>query len=491
MLCRARAVGAPGKAARRIVGALSDIHERKQLEEQLRQGALYDTVTGLPNRRLFLDRLTWAVEQSQRRDGTRFAVVFLDLDGFKLINDSLGHLMGDLLLQAVGERLRSDLRSVDTAARFGGDEFAVLLYGLKSEAVLSIVERLQERIAEPVMLGETEVSVTASIGIASSDTGYTSAEDVLRDADIAMYHAKEVERGTASVFDPVMHTRATGRLRAQSELRAALVGHQFVMHYQPVVALDGSALTQFEALVRWEHPERGLLLPADFLPIMAESGTIVVLGQWIVEAVCEQIAAWRRAYDGPLAVSVNLSHREFWSDQLLLTVTQALSRHHVPPACLILEITESVIMADPDAAREIMGDLHANGIRMHIDDFGTGQSSLHALRAFPVDALKIDQSFVQQIDVDRQTTELVRIIVGMGHTLGLDVVAEGVETTEQAESLRAMGCGTAQGWLYAKAIPGDEAGLLLGMPLAEQPPVPVGSRPPVASPERGHGARHL
>jgi EAL domain-containing protein (putative c-di-GMP-specific phosphodiesterase class I) len=288
-----------------------------------------------------------------------------------------------------------------------------------------------------------------------------------------------------------MHTRATGRLRAQSELRAALVGHQFVMHYQPVVALDGSALTQFEALVRWEHPERGLLLPADFLPIMAESGTIVVLGQWIVEAVCEQIAAWRRAYDGPLAVSVNLSHREFWSDQLLLTVTQALSRHHVPPACLILEITESVIMADPDAAREIMGDLHANGIRMHIDDFGTGQSSLHALRAFPVDALKIDQSFVQQIDVDRQTTELVRIIVGMGHTLGLDVVAEGVETTEQAESLRAMGCGTAQGWLYAKAIPGDEAGLLLGMPLAEQPPVPVGSRPPVASPERGHGARHL
>jgi len=341
----------------------------------------------------------------------------------------------------------------------------VLLYGLKQEAVLSIVDRLQESIAEPVMLGDHEVSVTASIGIATSDTGYTSAEDVLRDADIAMYHAKDAERGTACLFDPVMHTRATSRLRAQSELRAALVGEQFVVHYQPIVELNGSVLRQFEALVRWEHPERGLLLPADFLPIMAETGTIVVLGQWIIDTVCRQIAGWRRDFHGPFAVSVNLSHREFWSDQLLLTVTQALSRYHVPPRCLILEITESVIMSDPEAARQIMADLHASGIRMHIDDFGTGQSSLHALRAFPVDALKIDQSFVHQLDVDTQTTELVRIIVGMGRTLGLDVVAEGVETNAQADQLRTMGCGTAQGWLYAKALPGDEAGRLLSTAL--------------------------
>ena len=464
-LTRALGVAEEGGMVRRLVGSLSDISQRKVLEEQLRHAALYDTVTGLPNRRLFLDRLGWAVEQAQRSDGSRFAVVFLDLDGFKLINDSLGHLMGDELLQAVGERLHRDLRSVDTAARFGGDEFAVLLYGLKQEAVLTIVERLQERIAEPLTLGDHEVSVTASIGIATSDTGYTSAEDVLRDADIAMYHAKEVERGTACLFDPVMHTRATSRLRAQSELRAALVGEQFVVHYQPIVELDGSVLRQFEALVRWDHPERGLLLPADFLPIMAETGTIVVLGQWIIDTVCRQIAGWRRDFHGPFAVSVNLSHREFWSDQLLLTVTQALSRYHVPPRCLILEITESVIMSNPEAARQTMADLHANGIRMHIDDFGTGQSSLHALRAFPVDALKIDQSFVHQLDVDTQTTELVRIIVGMGRTLGLDVVAEGVETNAQADQLRTMGCGTAQGWLYAKALPGDEAGRLLGTAL--------------------------
>ena len=405
------------------------------------------------------------MEYPRRRKSARFAVLFLDLDGFKRINDSLGHLMGDELLRIVGERLREDLRSVDTAARFGGDEFALLLTDPVPDDLLVVARRIQDRVSAPVLLGGQEVSITASIGIAASETPYGCAEDVLRDADIAMYHAKEVERGTACLFDPVMHTRATSRLRAQSELRAALVGEQFVVHYQPIVELDGSVLRQFEALVRWEHPERGLLLPADFLPIMAETGTIVVLGQWIIDTVCRQIAGWRRDFHGPFAVSVNLSHREFWSDQLLLTVTQALSRHHVPPRCLILEITESVIMSDTEAARQIMADLHATGIRMHIDDFGTGQSSLHALRAFPVDALKIDQSFVHQLDVDTQTTELVRIIVGMGRTLGLDVVAEGVETDAQADQLRTMGCGTAQGWLYAEALPGDEAGKLLGTAL--------------------------
>ena len=467
MLCRGLPVGEPGQHARRLVGSLSDIDNRKELEEQLRQAALYDAVTGLPNRRVFLDRLAWAIDQSHRCDSTRFAVVFLDLDGFKLINDSLGHLMGDELLKTIAERLQRDLRSVDTAARFGGDEFAVLLFDLKHEAVLSIVERLQERIAAPVILAGHEVSVTASVGITTSETSYYGAEEVLRDADIAMYHAKEAERGSASVFDPAMHTRATGRLQAQAELRAALVGHQFLMHYQPVVSLDGDVVTQFEALVRWQHPERGILLPVDFLPVMAESGMIVPLGQWILDTVCAQIAQWRVGYGGPVTVSVNLSHREFWSEALLLSVTQALSRHGVPPRSLVLEITESVIMADPEAARQIMADLHAAGVRLHIDDFGTGQSSLNALRAFPVDALKIDQSFIRQLDLDVQTNELVRIIVAMGHTLGMGVVAEGVETQSQADQLRSMGCATAQGWLYSPAMPGAAAGELLGAPVAD------------------------
>ncbi len=461
-LCRALPVGEPGGRARRIVGSLADIHPRKELEEQLRQGALYDAVTGLPNRRLFLERLTWAVDQHQREDGVTFAVVFLDLDGFKLVNDSLGHLMGDELLRVIGDRLRDGLRAVDTAARFGGDEFAVLLYGLQDDAVLTIVERIQEKIALPVQLAGQEVSVTASIGVASSGTNYTDAEDVLRDADIAMYNAKETERGTASVFDPAMHTRATGRLQAQTELRRALLENQFTVHYQPMVRLDGSPLAEFEALVRWEHPDRGILLPGEFLPVMAETGTIVTLGQWIVDAVCRQIAEWRTAYDGSATVSVNLSHREFWSEQLLSTVTAALDRHGIPAECLVLEITESVIMADPRAAQEIMVALRDLGVRLHIDDFGTGQSSLNALRALPVDALKLDQSFVQALGVDRQTTELVRIIVEMGKAFGMDVVAEGVETVEQAVHLRGMGCETVQGWLYARALPGSEAMGLLG-----------------------------
>lgn len=463
---RALAVADGQGRGRRMVGSLSDVDGRKRLEEQLRQAALYDTLTGLPNRRLFLERLSWAVERSHRREDAGFAVVFLDLDGFKLINDSLGHLMGDELLESIADRLREGLRSVDTASRFGGDEFAVLLDGLQPESVLTIVDRIQERIAAPVLLGDHEVAVTASVGIALSQTGYDSAEDVLRDADIAMYHAKEAERGTASVFDPVMHLRATGRLRAQTELRTALAEEQFVVHYQPVVALDGTGLAQMEALVRWQHPDRGILLPAEFLPVMAETGTIVVLGQWLIDTVCAQIARWKREYDRPVTVAVNLSHREFWSSQLLPTVTEAIARHEITSENLILEITESVIMSDPDAARQIMADLHAEGIRMHIDDFGTGQSSLHALRAFPVDALKIDQSFIHQIDVDHQTTELVRIIVGMGHTLGLEVVAEGVETKAQADRLRAMGCATAQGWLFAAALPGDEAGRMLGRALS-------------------------
>jgi EAL domain-containing protein (putative c-di-GMP-specific phosphodiesterase class I) len=263
-----------------------------------------------------------------------------------------------------------------------------------------------------------------------------------------------------------MHSRATDRLRAQGELRTALLQEQFVVHYQPLVALDGGGLCQFEALVRWQHPNRGLLLPGDFLPVMVETGTIVPLGEWVIDAVCAQVAEWRTTTPGTVEVSVNLSHREFWSDNLLVTVTRSLLRHAVPPRCLVLEITESVIMADPRAAQQIMADLRAAGVRLHIDDFGTGHSSLHALRAFPVDAFKIDQSFVQQLGIDRQTTELVRIIVAMGRTLGLAVVAEGVETAEQAAQLAAMGCETVQGWLYAKALPGAEAAALLGTRLA-------------------------
>jgi diguanylate cyclase (GGDEF)-like protein len=468
VVCRGLPVdGSRRRAPRRVVGSLVDIHAHKELEEQLRRGALHDSLTGLPNRPHFLERLTTALDDLAGNGGPGFTVVFLDLDGFKLVNDSLGHLMGDELLTVIADRLVHDLRPVDTAARFGGDEFAVLLRGLSHEAVLRVVGRIQQRVAEPVLLRGQEVCVTASVGIAPSVTGYTDPEDVLRDADIAMYHAKGSERGTTSVFEPAMHARATGRLQAQSELRTALLEGQFEVHYQPLVSLDGAALTQFEALVRWRHPQRGVVLPGEFLPVMIESGTVVALGHWVIDSVCRQVAEWAAAGRGPVEVSVNVSHAEFWSDRLLGAVTDALDKHGVAAHSLVLEITESVIMSDPDAARTIMRNLQQAGVRLHIDDFGTGHSSLHALRAFPVDALKIDQSFVQQLGIDAQTTELVRIIVAMGQVLGIHVVAEGVETTLQADTLRDMGCGTAQGWLYARAVPGAEAAELLGTYLAD------------------------
>ena len=476
VLSRCLGVGSDDGGVQRLVGSLSDIHPRKELEEQLRQGALYDAVTGLPNRRLFLDRLAAAVQVPSRRPGARFAVVFLDLDGFKLVNDSLGHLAGDQLLSTVAERLRGELRNVDTAARFGGDEFAVLLVDPVPDEVLVIAQRIQQRIALPIQLGEHEVSVTASVGIATSETGYVHAEDVLRDADTAMYHAKALERGSASLFDPEMHIRATGRLKARGELRTALAEHQFVVHYQPIVALDGAGLQHFEALVRWEHPERGLLAPGAFLPAMEDNATIVALGQWILDEVCRQIAAWRSRYDGPVTVSVNLSHREFWSIDLVPTITQALHVHQVPSECLVLEITESVIMSDPDAARDLLRALHDLGLKLHVDDFGTGQSSLNALRTLPVDALKIDGSFIHELVVTERTRELVGVILYMGEVLGLDVIAECVETYEQADKLHAMGCRTAQGWLYAQALPGDQAEEILGTNLAS----PVGQEPTTA-----------
>jgi diguanylate cyclase (GGDEF)-like protein/PAS domain S-box-containing protein len=464
LLTRVLGVAPGGGAVQRLVGSVSDIDQRKTLEEQLRQAALFDAVTGLPNRRLFLDRLSVAMEYPRRRKSARFAVLFLDLDGFKLINDSLGHLMGDELLRVVGERLREDLRSVDTAARFGGDEFALLLTDPVPDDLLVVARRIQDRVSAPVLLGGQEVSITASI--AASETPYACAEDVLRDADIAMYQAKESERGTACLFDPGMHERALHRLRTRSALTAALEAHQFVVHYQPIVDLDGGELTQFEALVRWQHPERGLLLPKDFLPAMEGNATILALGHQVLDMVCAQIAAWR-ADHRPVSVSINLSHRQFWEPDLVEGIRSTLDRYQIPPECLIIEITESVIMTDPTEARTIMDALHGLGLRLHIDDFGTGHSSLNMLRTFPVDALKIDGSFIRELGVVDHTTALVRTIVAMGQALGIEVVAECVETRAQVDQLRAMGCTTAQGWLYAKAQTAADAGRILGTRLAE------------------------
>ena len=478
LLCRALPIGPDAGPAVRIVGSLSDINPRKQLEERLRQGALYDEVTGLANRKLFRERLTFAISQARRSSRMRYAVLFLDLDGFKLVNDSLGHLAGDRLLTKVGERLQSGLREVDIAARFGGDEFAVLLHDIEPGAVRALVERMQQTLAEPIDLDGHDVRVTASVGITTSAGGYTNAEDVLRDADIAMYHAKSLQRGSQALFDVDMLEGAAQQLGLQSDLRRALDEGQFEVHYQPIVDLDSVGVEHFEALVRWRHPERGLVQPADFLPVMEETGLIVALGRWVFEDVCRQIAEWKASYAGHTQVSVNVSDREFWHDGLLTHVVGCLARHGLTPDHLTIEITEGVIARKPDLALKVMSDLRDAGIDLHVDDFGTGHSSLQALHRFPVQALKIDRAFVHDLGVDPRTADLVEIILAMGHALGVEVIAEGVETQDQLDKLRAMGCHKAQGFWFSGAVDGAAAAGLLGCAL---PITHLGGAPVIGS----------
>ena len=445
-----------------LVGSVANIDKRKTLEERLRRAAMVDEVTGLPNRRFFLERLRHGIGRGARGADAWFAVLFLDLDGFKLINDSLGHLAGDELLRVVGDRLRATLRATDTAARFGGDEFAILLADQMPEDLLAVAQRVQERITAPVTLGNHQVRVTASIGITTSATQYVDPEDVLRDADIAMYRAKEDEGGGVRFFDMSMHQSAIDRLRLRGELGAALQNHEFVVHYQPIVDLADTTVHRFEALTRWQHPTRGLLGPGEFLPAMEGSDAIVALDRLVLDEVCAQIVRWRADSVQPVHVSVNVSHRTFWSEGFLDTVQSTLDRHGVPPECVNLELTENIIMTDPDLARATMAGLRDIGVGLYIDDFGTGHSSLHLLRTFPLDTLKIAGPFVSELTEIAESAALVQAIITMASALGMSTVAECVETTAQADHLRALGCTGAQGWLYARALPAEDATVLLG-----------------------------
>ena len=474
VLARALSVRSANGTVARVVGSLSDIHERRCLEDQLRENALYDSLTGLPNRRLFLDRLERAVAL-WHRSGTPFAVLFLDLDGFKAINDSLGHQMGDRLLDAVGTRIEHQLRAVDTGARFGGDEFAILLHDVERADVLMVVQRVQAALAEVIDLDGHELSIGASLGVATSAIGYASAEDVLRDADAAMYHAKETERGTVSFFDAATHAHAVLQLSLQAEIQRALEEHQFEMHYQPIVNLASGRTDRFEALVRWRHPERGLILPDEFLPLMEEAGLIVQLGHWIIDEVCQQLANWG---PGVVNVSVNVSDREFWHKDLLTQVLQSLKRHNLTADRLTLEITEGVIMHRPEEALRLMREMHDAGLRLHIDAFGTGYSSLETLHRFPVDAFKIDRSFIRGLTTGDRSAELVRALVALGKALGMAVVAEGVETDEELAVLQEIGCATGQGFLFMPAVADDRAPDLLGHVLRAGAP-DVGPEQPV------------
>jgi diguanylate cyclase (GGDEF)-like protein len=435
-----------------VVGAL------RAREEQLRVIALYDHLTGLPNRALFLQRLGEAIRRGRRPGGRRFGVLFLDLDGFKLVNDSLGHGAGDRLLVQVASRISDQLRATETAARFGGDEFLILVDDVDGPQELSaIADRLQATLSRPYRLeGHDEaVVVGASIGITVGTDRYVKPEDVLRDADIAMYSAKSRRKGSQAIFDVTMHTRAVDRLRIETELRAALERHEFELVYQPIAELDGGRTRSFEALLRWRHPGHGLLTPDRFLHVAEEADLIQPIGRWVLAEACRQLAEWQR--DAPIHLAVNLSDREFWAAGIIDDIASMMATHRLPPGSLAIEITEGVIMRNADEARTILRRLHDLGCELHIDDFGTGYSSLEALLQLPIDALKIDKSFVAGLGRDPKSEELVKTIVRMGRNLDLDLIAEGVETEKQRRLLLDLGCAYGQGYLFAKPVPAEVA----------------------------------
>ena len=463
---------------------LADAIERRHSEEEMRRQALHDPLTALPNRTLFMDRLSLALSQAERRR-TSVAVLFLDLDRFKLVNDSLGHVAGDELLCMLAARLTEVLRPGDTVARFGGDEFCVICDDLADpELAIGIAQRMSAALARPFELGTTEQFVSASVGIAIAGARGRSAEELVGEADAAMYRAKENGRGGFELFDEVMRGRAGERLRIENDLRRALeLGDELVAHYQPIVTLDGGRIIGVEALVRWNHPVRGLVSPGEFIPVAEESGAILAVGEHVLRLACAEAARWNATSDRPLSVSVNLSPRQVTSPGIAATVASVLEETGLDAAALTLEITEGVLVTESEATAQTLVDLKALGLRLVLDDFGTGYSSLAYLRRFPIDGLKIDRRFIAAMDTSTEDTTIVEAIVKMAAGLRIDVVAEGVETLGQADTLQRLGCLHAQGFYFARPMPSGDVALLFDGPLpaADTGPSALAGAPTLAT----------
>jgi diguanylate cyclase (GGDEF)-like protein len=467
-------LGAHAQAARRfatdeadfmgaVANVVSSAVDRNLVEAEVRHRALHDPLTSLPNRALALDRLQGALAR-RRRDGRAVAVLLADLDQFKLVNDSLGHAAGDDLLVALAPRLHDAVRPSDTVARLGGDEFLVVCEQLDgAHEAIRVAERVAHAINQPIVLATGEHFITASIGIAVAESADALPEDLLRDADAAMYRAKERGRGRYELFDEVLRRRVLLRLRTENELRRGLEHGELRVVYQPVVELAGGTVTAVEALVRWQHPQRGLLDPVDFIPVAEDSGLIGALGDWVLAAACRDGAVWQQRFPraDPLLVCVNASARQLANAAFPARVADAMDRHGLAPGSLALEITESVLMEEAHAPVTVLASLREYGLRLMLDDFGTGYSSLAYLKRFPLDVLKIDRSFVAGLGRDEEDSAIVAAIVQMARTLGLTVVAEGVERPEQLERLRELDCDRVQGRLIAEPMPAADVERLM------------------------------
>jgi diguanylate cyclase (GGDEF)-like protein len=465
---RAEAERERAEQAERHVEELSrHIAEQERISAQLqeskdhfRHAAFHDTLTKLPNRALLAENLKFVMERAKQHEDYQFAVLFLDLDRFKIVNDSLGHTIGDQLLIAMARRLESCIREVDMVARLGGDEFAILLDGIPNQSeATNMARRIQEKLQSPFNLSGHEVFTTTSIGIALSSTGYDHPENMLRDADTAMYRAKAQGKACYEVFDKGMHTRAVHLMQMENDLRRALEREELCVYYQPIVSLDNGHLAGFEALVRWQHPERGFINPSDFIPVAEDTGMIIPLGIYVLRRACRQLAKWQwqSSANRSLFMSVNLSGKQLAQPDLIGHIKEIIEETHVEPRHLKLEITESAVMENAEMAVQLLNRLKALGVQLSIDDFGTGYSSLGYLHRFPLDTLKIDRSFVGRIGETAENTEIVRTVVSLADSMGMEVVAEGVETLGQLAQLRKLNCQYGQGFLFSRPVDAESA----------------------------------
>ncbi|MCL6635389.1 MAG: EAL domain-containing protein [Peptococcaceae bacterium] len=435
---------------------LRDITERKRYEETIRHQAFHDALTGLPNRMLFKDRLTLAIAHAKRNKQI-LAVLFLDLDRFKLINDTLGHALGDQLLQMTAQRLMETVREDDTVARLGGDEFTLLLPGInKAENAAKVAQKVIEAIRNPFTIGQHELYITTSVGVALYPSDGEDAETLLKNADAAMYLAKEKGRNNYQLYTPAMNARAFERLELENSLRRALEKGEFVVYYQPKIKMDTGKIVGMEALVRWQHPEKGLVPPADFIPVAEETGLIIPLGEWVLRTACRQNKAWQDRGFPPMRVAVNLSARQFQLQNLVETIARILEETGLEPRWLELEITESVAMQNAEYTVKMLHELKEMGIQLSIDDFGTGYSSLSYLKRFPIDKLKIDKSFVREIGMDKDNEVIASTVIVLGKSLKIGVNAEGVENEEQLDFLKKHQCDEMQGYLFGRPVPPEE-----------------------------------